>query len=128
MALVVEKYHCLLFVEHNGHYSIHKCLSLDPLLRQINPLGVILSLDTVKRQVFEIKIRNDVFGIGWVPALPVSSPFITFICGQQCKSRGSCLSSCYVLALVQMLSSRSVLRHLQATETEFHVKYYLTIF
>lgn len=54
--MMIEKYHCLLFVEHKFHDSIHKCLSLDPLLSQINPLGVIHSLDSVKRQVFEIKI------------------------------------------------------------------------
>jgi hypothetical protein len=46
---------------------------LDPLLSQINPLGVIYSFDSVKpREVFEIKIRNDISGIGWVPVLPVS--------------------------------------------------------
>jgi hypothetical protein len=83
VALLVEKYHCLLLVEHKGHYSFHKCLSLDTLLSQINSLGVILSLVSVKRQVFEIKIRNGVSGIGWVSVPPVSSPFIAFVCGQQ---------------------------------------------
>ena len=46
----------------------------DARFLKVNPLGFILSLDSVKRQVFEIKIRNCVSGIGWVPVLPVSSP------------------------------------------------------
>jgi len=42
--MMVEKYHCLL-----RFMTVFTNASLDPLLSQINPLGVIHSLDSVQR-------------------------------------------------------------------------------
>jgi hypothetical protein len=51
VALMVQKFHCLLFVEQKVHYSIHKSLSMVPLFSQINLLGIVHYFDFVKRPV-----------------------------------------------------------------------------
>lgn len=70
---MVEKSHCLLFMERQSSLPYHKSLSLCYLLSQINPFGIILYVDFVKLPIFKIKTRNNVSGTDSFPVHRQSS-------------------------------------------------------